>query len=71
MMEWDQSIDTGPIPASESHYDVIIVGGGPGGSAAASYFAMASHRVLLLEKAVWPRDKTCGDAVGGKSLKHV
>jgi geranylgeranyl reductase family protein len=47
------------------------VGGGPGGSAAASYFAMASHRVLLLEKAVWPRDKTCGDAVGGKSLKHV
>ena len=32
---------------------------------------MDGHKVLLLEKAVWPRDKTCGDAVGGKSLKHV
>ncbi|MEE2811734.1 MAG: geranylgeranyl reductase family protein [Candidatus Thermoplasmatota archaeon] len=70
-MEWDQPIDSGPIPASGNHYDVIVVGGGPGGSASASYMAMAGHRVLLLEKAVWPRDKTCGDAVGGKSLKHV
>ena len=27
--------------------------------------------MLLLEKEVWPRDKPCGDAVGGKSLSHV
>jgi flavin-dependent dehydrogenase len=26
---------------------------------------------LLIEKDVWPRDKVCGDAVGGKSLGHV
>ena len=32
---------------------------------------MAGSRVLLLEKEVWPRDKICGDAVGGKSLSHV
>ena len=32
---------------------------------------MAGSRVLLFEKEVWPRDKICGDAVGGKSLSHV
>ena len=26
---------------------------------------------LLIEKETWPRDKICGDAVGGKSLSHV
>ena len=32
---------------------------------------MKGRKVLLLEKEVWPRDKICGDAVGGKSLRHV
>ena len=49
----------------------LVVGGGPGGAAAAGYHSMAGSRVLLLEKEVWPRDKICGDAVGGKSLSHV
>ena len=68
---WDMPIDTGPIPPSESDFDCIVVGGGPGGAAAASYLAMGGKRVLLIEKGVWPRDKVCGDAVGGKSLGHV
>ena len=70
-MDWDEPIDSGPVPASGSQFDVIVVGGGPGGSATATYMAMKGAKVLLLEKASWPRDKTCGDAVGGKSLKHV
>ena len=32
---------------------------------------MEGQRVLLIEKETWPRDKICGDAVGGKSLSHV
>ena len=68
---WEQSIEGGPQPASGSRFDIIVVGGGPGGAAAAGYAALAGHRVLLLDKAIWPRDKTCGDAVGGKSLSHV
>ena len=71
LMDWESSIDSGSVPESESAFDAIVVGGGPGGSAAASYMAMDGLKVLLLEKAVFPRDKTCGDAVGGKSLKHV
>ena len=68
---WDEPIETGPIPESESVFDCIVVGGGPGGAAAASYLAMEGQKVLLIEKGVWPRDKICGDAVGGKSLGHV
>ena len=71
MEQWDRPIDTGEVPSDGSRFDVIVVGGGPGGSAAAAYNAMSGCRVLLLEKEVWPRDKPCGDAVGGKSLSHV
>ncbi|HUR70272.1 MAG TPA: geranylgeranyl reductase family protein [Candidatus Thermoplasmatota archaeon] len=48
-------------------YDVIVVGGGPGGSTTATFLAREGHRVLLLEKATFPRDKVCGDAISGKS----
>ena len=71
MNPWEGPIDTGKVPEDGSTFDVIVVGGGPGGSAAASYNAMNGCRVLLIEKEVWPRDKVCGDAVGGKSLSHV
>ena len=68
---WKQPIDSGAAPESGETFDSIVVGGGPGGSAAAGYLAMEGKRVLLIEKEVWPRDKICGDAVGGKSLSHV
>ncbi len=64
-------IDTGEVPPNESEFDVIVVGGGPGGSAAAAYNSLNGCKVLLIERGVWPRDKVCGDAVGGKSLSHV
>ncbi|MFH1779774.1 MAG: geranylgeranyl reductase family protein [Candidatus Micrarchaeota archaeon] len=51
-----------------TEFDVIVVGGGPGGSTATSFLAKAGKKVLLLEKASFPRDKTCGDAISGKSL---
>ena len=59
------------IPKYEVNFDVIIVGGGPAGSAAACYAAKEGLKVLLLEKEEFPRDKVCGDAVGGKALKHL
>jgi len=49
-------------------YDVVIVGAGPGGSAAAHYLARRGLDVLLLDKADFPRDKTCGDGLSPRAL---
>lgn len=49
-------------------YDVIIVGAGPGGATAATFMAREGLRVALLDKATFPRDKICGDAISGKSV---
>ena len=71
LRSWELPIETGEIPESGAEFDAIVVGGGPGGSSAAGYLAKSGARVLFIEKEVWPRDKICGDAVGGKSLSHV
>lgn len=43
--------------------DVIIIGAGPGGAAAATFLANSGANVLLLDRADFPRDKTCGDGL--------
>jgi len=40
-------------------YDAIIIGGGPAGSTAGRALRAGGWRVLLLDKAEFPRDKTC------------
>lgn len=42
-------------------YDVIVAGGGPAGSSAAATLCRLGKKVLLLDKARFPRDKVCGD----------
>lgn len=52
-------------------YDAIVVGGGPAGSVAAMYLKKAGKNVILLDKADFPRDKTCGDAQGRKAANII
>jgi geranylgeranyl reductase family protein len=50
------------------HFDVAIVGAGPAGSTTAYRLSRAGARVLLIDKARFPRDKPCG---GGLTLRAV
>src|SRR3954447_20849549 len=49
-------------------FDVLVVGGGPAGSTTAYRLADAGVRVLLVDKATFPRDKPCG---GGLTMRAV
>lgn len=48
------------------HTDVCIVGAGPGGAATALKLSYMGIPSVLIDKAVFPRDKICGDAISGK-----
>jgi len=48
-------------------YDVAVVGAGPAGSSAARAAADAGARVVLLDRAEFPRYKTCGGGLIGPS----
>jgi geranylgeranyl reductase family protein len=49
-------------------FDAIVVGAGPAGCSCALFLANAGRKVLLLDKAAFPREKVCGDAFSGKSI---
>ncbi len=42
-------------PDRQQQFDLIVLGGGPGGSTVATLVAQQGHRVLLLERATFPR----------------
>jgi flavin-dependent dehydrogenase len=52
-------------------YDVAITGGGPAGSAAAWQAAQTGARVVLLDKAEFPRDKPCGDGLTPRAVGYL
>lgn len=56
------------MPALSSHCEVAVVGAGPAGSAAAFFLAQSGVDVLLIDRAEFPRDKTCGDALTPRAL---
>ena len=55
---------SGPLTA-----DVVIAGAGPAGTAAAIALARAGQRVVVVDKATFPRDKICGDGLTTGALR--
>ena len=52
-------------------YDLVIAGGGPSGSAAAWQAAQTGANVIVLDKAVFPRDKPCGDGLTARAVSYL
>ncbi|MGR6086777.1 MAG: NAD(P)/FAD-dependent oxidoreductase [Arcticibacter sp.] len=50
---------------SENH-NIVISGAGPAGTMASAFLSREGIPHLLIDKAVFPRDKICGDALSGK-----
>jgi geranylgeranyl reductase family protein len=52
-------------------WDVLVVGAGPAGASAARVAAEAGASVLLIDRARFPRYKTCGGGLIGLSLRNI
>ncbi|MDX5435600.1 MAG: geranylgeranyl reductase family protein, partial [Pontibacter sp.] len=51
--------------------DICILGAGPAGATAALHLANKGIPSLLIDKASFPRDKVCGDALSGKVVNEL
>lgn len=58
-----------PRPRPDETVEVVVVGAGPAGAAAATTLARAGVGVMVIDKAVFPRDKTCGDGLTADALR--
>lgn len=51
--------------------DILVVGAGPAGAAAARVLAAAGRSVTMIDRAVFPRDKCCGDGLTTLALREL
>ncbi|NCX96227.1 MAG: FAD-dependent oxidoreductase [Chitinophagia bacterium] len=52
-------------------YDVVIVGAGPAGCMAALALRNSNLKVALVDKAIFPRDKVCGESLHLKGINAL
>ena len=52
-------------------FDIIITGAGPAGSTAALMLAETGLNIAVVDKATFPRDKVCGDALSGNVINTL
>ena len=51
--------------------DLLVIGAGPAGAAAAITAAGTGRRVVVVDRATFPRDKTCGDGLTTGALRGL
>ena len=52
-------------------YNLLVVGGGPAGSSTAYWAAKEGMSVAVLEKKLFPREKTCGDGLTPRAILQI
>ena len=52
-------------------YDLMIIGAGPAGCTLALHVADSGLRVAIMDKATFPREKICGDALSGHVVNII
>lgn len=67
----DTSVDRVRTDLSGLDFDVAVAGAGPAGSVAAISLAREGLRVVLLDAAKFPRDKTCAGGISGKTIDSL
>jgi geranylgeranyl reductase family protein len=55
----------------DGQVDVLVVGAGPSGAAAAFWLATLGHRVVVIDKKRFPREKTCGDGLTPRAVRQL
>ena len=51
--------------------DVLVIGGGPAGSALALRLTRAGHRVTVLDRARFPREKPCSEYMSPETVRQL
>jgi geranylgeranyl reductase family protein len=59
------------LPDPTSQCDILIVGAGPSGTAAAITAVRQGLKVVIIDKATFPRDKCCGDGLTALALREL
>lgn len=60
-----------PQPNENGIYDVVIVGGGPAGSTAGYILSKAGLKVIIVDKAQFPRQKLCAGMLTQKTIRLI